>query len=61
MVDDMWPKSDTDIAPKWSMSASSLFLKQRITARNSGIKVCRGGVVEGGCKKGGREELEGWV
>ena len=39
MAGDMWPKLDTDIAPEWSMSTSSLFVKQRITARKSGVGV----------------------
>ena len=57
MVDDMWPKLDTDIVPEWSMSTSSLFVKQKITARKSGIKV-RLGV---GVKKGeGRGQRVGY-
>ena len=55
----MWPKLDTDIAPEWSMSASSFFVKQRITARKSGINVGSGVGVKKGGKGGGRGRVSG--
>ena len=53
----MWPKLDTHIDPEWSMSTSSRFVKQRITARKSGMKVGRGWGSRGGGEK--KEKGEG--